>query len=43
MMDGDEGFIYVHLRDHETFNRLAGDESVHNLRDIRAANAPVKK
>ena len=29
--------------DHETFNRLAGDESIHNLRDIRDANAPVKK
>ena len=29
--------------DHETFNRLAGDESVHNLWDVRDANAPVKK
>jgi hypothetical protein len=22
--------------DHEAFNRLAGDESIHNLRDVRA-------
>ena len=29
--------------DHETFNRLAGDESVHNLRDVRDRDAPVKK
>ena len=29
--------------DHETFNRLAGDKSIHNLRDVRGRNAPVKK
>ena len=29
--------------DHETFNRLAVDESIHNLRDIRDRDAPVKK
>jgi len=29
--------------DHEAFNRLASDESIHNLRDIRSRDAPVKK
>lgn len=29
--------------DHETFNRLARDESVHNLWDVRSRNASVKK
>ena len=29
--------------DHEPFNRLARDESIHNLRDVRSRNAPVKK
>ena len=29
--------------DHETFNRLAGDESIHNLRDVRDRDAPIKK
>ena len=29
--------------DHETFNRLAGDESIHNLRDVGDCDAPVKK
>jgi len=28
---------------HEAFNRLASDESVHNLRDIRSRDAPVEK
>ena len=28
---------------HETFNRLAGDESIHNLRDVGDLDAPVKK
>jgi hypothetical protein len=28
---------------HETFNRLAVNESIHNLRDVRDRNAPVKK
>ena len=28
---------------HETFNRLAGDESIHNLGDIRDRDAPIKK
>jgi hypothetical protein len=28
---------------HETFDRLASDESVDNLRDVRSRNAPVKK
>ena len=27
----------------EPFNRFATDESVHNLRDVRDRNAPVKK
>jgi hypothetical protein len=27
----------------ETFDRLAGDESIHNLGDIHSRNAPVKK
>jgi hypothetical protein len=27
----------------ETFNRFADDESVHNLRDVRGRDAPVKK
>ena len=29
--------------DHETFNRLAVNESIHNLRDIRDRDALVKK
>ena len=28
---------------HEPFNRLAIDESIHNLRNVRSRNAPVKK
>ncbi len=28
---------------HEPFNRLAGDESIHNLRDVRDRNAAVKE
>jgi hypothetical protein len=28
---------------HETFNWLAGDESVNNLGNVRDANAAVKK
>ena len=28
---------------HETFNRLARDESVHNFRDVLDRYAPVKK
>ena len=28
---------------HETFNRLTLDESIHNLRDVRDRDAPVKK
>jgi hypothetical protein len=28
---------------HQPFNRLAGDESIHNLGDVRSRNAPVKK
>jgi hypothetical protein len=36
--------MFILIRsDNKTFNRLAGDESVHNLWDIRGANAPVKK
>ena len=29
--------------DHEPFNRLARDESIHNLRDVRDRDASVKK
>jgi hypothetical protein len=29
--------------DHETFNRLAFDEAVHNLGDVRDLDVPVKK
>ena len=29
--------------DHETFNRLAGNESVHNLRDVRDGDAAIEK
>ena len=29
--------------DHEPFNRLAVNESIHNLRDIRDRDASVKK
>jgi hypothetical protein len=29
--------------EHEPFNRLAVNESIHNLRDVRDRNAPVKK
>ena len=28
---------------HETFNRLTRDESIHNLWDVRDRDAPVKK
>ena len=28
---------------HETLNRLAGDESIHNLGDVCDRDAPVKK
>ena len=28
---------------HESFNRLALNESIHNLRDVRDRDAPVKK
>ena len=28
---------------HEALNRFAADKSVHNLRDVRDRNAPVKK
>jgi hypothetical protein len=31
------------VRDHETFNRSAGDESIHNFRDVCDRNVPVKK
>jgi hypothetical protein len=30
-------------RDHETFNRLTGDKSIHNLRDVRDRDAPIEK
>jgi hypothetical protein len=30
-------------RKNETFDRLAGDEPIHNLRDVRDRDAPVKK
>ena len=29
--------------DHEAFNRWARNQSVHNLRDVRNCDAPVKK
>jgi hypothetical protein len=29
--------------DQEASNRSAGDKSVHNLRDVRSRNAPIKK
>jgi len=29
--------------DHETFNRLTGDKSIHNRRDIRDCDAPIEK
>ena len=29
--------------DHETLNRLSGDESIHNLRDVRDRDAPIEK
>ena len=29
--------------DYETFNRFALDESIHNLRDVRDRDVPVKK
>jgi hypothetical protein len=28
---------------HEALNRFAADKSVHNLRDVRSRNAPIKK
>jgi hypothetical protein len=35
--------IVLFRSNHETFNRLARDESVHNLRDVLDRYAPVKK
>jgi hypothetical protein len=36
--------IIVLIRgNYETFNRLVLDEPIHNLRDVRRRNAPVKK
>jgi len=35
--------IVLFRSNHETFNRLARDESVHNLRDVLNRYAPVKK
>jgi hypothetical protein len=29
--------------EYETFNTLAHDKAVHNLRDVRGCDAPVKK
>jgi len=29
--------------DHKTFDWLTADESIHNLRNVRGRNAPVKK
>jgi hypothetical protein len=29
--------------EHEALNRFAADKSVHNVRDIRSRDAPVKK
>ena len=29
--------------DHETFNRLSGNESVHNLRDVRDGDVAIEK
>ena len=35
---------FVSIRgNHESVNRLSLDESIHNLRDVRNRNAPVKK
>jgi len=35
--------LQLFVGDHETSNRLALDESVHNLPDVREGDAPVKK
>ena len=35
-------FVLIRSK-HEPFNRLAIDESIHNLRNVRSRNAPVKK
>ena len=36
--------FFVSIRgDHETFNRFARDQSVHNLRDVCDRDAPVNK
>ena len=35
--------IVLFRSNHETFNRLARDESVHNLRDVRDRDAFVKE
>ena len=46
MIDGERKiylcFVLI-CGNHEPFNRLALNESIHNLRDIRSRNAPVKK
>jgi hypothetical protein len=37
-------FCFVLIRgDHETFNRLIFNESIHNFRDVGDRDAPVKK
>ena len=35
--------LQVFLGEREAFNRLAGDESIHNLGNVRDRDAPVKK
>ena len=36
------GLVLV-SRDYETFDRFAGDKSIHNLPDVRKRNVSVKK
>ena len=35
--------LRLFVGDHETFNRLAGDKSINNLRDVRDCDVSVKK
>ena len=39
--------IHLHVRligsDHETFNRLTGHKSIHNLPDVRDSDASIEK
>jgi hypothetical protein len=43
ILDGHRPPLQLIGENHEAFNRLAVNESVHNLRDVGDGDAPVKK